>query len=201
MENPFVNYQKIINDTASKHFNVADVFKDNSVEENIELCKQDRLPFSVGLLNITGCLNTGIITRTSLLLGASELYLFGRRSYDKRSCVGSHNYIPIHQRVYENPLECDDEVLSDLKNLENKYEIVLCELGGYELTANNQSFYNQFKKPPLFIFGSESHGLPTNVMDAFSYKVSVPQRGVLRSYNVSTAASIILFDYVKTNFL
>jgi tRNA(Leu) C34 or U34 (ribose-2'-O)-methylase TrmL len=62
--------------------------------------------------------------------------------------------------------------------------------------------YKEEFERPLFVFGSESHGLPEVVTknDNF-YKLSIPQRGVLRSFNVSAAMNIILWDYVKEMFL
>lgn len=200
MENPMVDYSKLIAETASNHYNVRDEYKQNTYEQNVAISLSEQRKFSVGCINVTGCLNIGIIIRTSLLMGAESIYLFGRNKFDRRSCVGSENYITINKFVYDNPLSCDEELVSQLEELEQKHTIVLCELGGHELQADNLSFYNQFTKPPLFLFGSESHGVPQLVLDKFPFKISIPQRGVLRSYNVSTAASIIVYDYVKTMF-
>jgi tRNA G18 (ribose-2'-O)-methylase SpoU len=210
MENPFVNYQKIINDTASKHFNVADVFKDNSVEENIELCKQDRLPFSVGAINVAGDLNIGMMIRSACLMGASNFYIFGRKKFDKRSTVGAEKYMNIVQYNYEAPLHADEYILHDLLKL--NHPIIACEQGGVELgTIDCQNVYQAMNdKHPLFLFGSESHGIPEVIMNhvtEHSYPsyaftaVSIPQRGVLRSFNVSAAMNIVIWDYIKETYV
>jgi hypothetical protein len=104
MENPYINYQKIIRDTASKHFNVADVYKNNSYQKNVEICRKDRLPFSVGTINITGELNVGMMIRSACLFGAEKFYTFGRKKYDKRSTVGAENYLDIVQYTYDDPM-------------------------------------------------------------------------------------------------
>ena len=76
------------------------------------------------------------------------------------------------------------------------HTIVLCDTGGQELGSNTTwKFYKE--QNPLFIFGSESHGIPENISKAFRAKVSIPQRGVLRSFNVSAAMNIIVWDYIK----
>jgi len=50
----------------------------------------------------------------------------------------------------------------------------------------------------LFLFGSESHGVPQIISDERAFaKVSIGQRGVLRSFNVSAAMNIIIWDYVR----
>jgi tRNA G18 (ribose-2'-O)-methylase SpoU len=213
METPLVNYQKIINDTASKHFNVADVFKDNSVEENIELCKQDRLPFSVGAINITGDLNIGMMIRSACLMGASNFYIFGRKKYDKRSTVGAENYTNIVQYKYENPLRADEQLLIELRKLNTTHRVLLCEQGGMTLGHDTEGFYASDPRPPLFLFGSESHGIPELILNqkvdskydvgwnSEFERISIPQRGVLRSFNVSSAMNIIIWDYCKEMYL
>jgi len=193
MENPYVNYQKIIRDTASKHFNVADVYKNNSYQKNVEICRKDRLPFSVGTINITGELNVGMMIRSACLFGAEKFYTFGRKKYDKRSTVGAENYLDIVQYTYDDPMTADESILYDLKQLQNKHQIILCETDGSELGADHN--WEKFDSP-LFLFGSESFGIPENISQEF-IKVSIPQRGVLRSFNVSAAMNIIIWDYLK----
>jgi len=203
MSNKFVNYQQIINETASKHFNVADIYKDNSYEENIELCKQDRLPFSVGLINVTGDLNVGMCIRSACLMGASNFYTFGRKKFDARSTVGAEKYMNIVQYNYEAPLHADEYILNDLLKL--NHPILLCEQGGVELGSIecDNEYLRVRDNHPLFLFGSESHGIPEIILNQTNNftKVSIPQRGVLRSYNVSAAMTIIVWDYLRQTFI
>lgn len=200
MENPMVNYSKIIAETTSNHYNVRDEFKNNTVGENIAICNRDHLKFSVGCINITGELNVGMMIRSACLLGAENFYIFGRNKFDKRSTVGAENYINIVQYAFDDPIHADMQIATKMQELEKtmKHQIVLCETGGYELSSKHvwPAFTN-----PLFIFGSESHGIPDAVTSNFWHKISIPQRGVLRSYNVSAAMNIICWDYVKETYL
>ena len=205
MENPFVNYKKIIADTNSQMFNVRDEFKNNTVEENQTICKSDRLPFSVGMINVTGDLNIGMAARSACLMGAENFYIFGRRKFDARSTVGAENYINIQQFVYDDPTDMDEQVYQDVVSLYlDKHEIILCEHGGDELGSFSWKDM-EFKTPkytPLFLFGSESSGLPACLGENPDfYKVSIPQRGVLRSFNVSAACNIILWSYIQEMYL
>lgn len=201
MENPMVNYKKIIADTNSKHYNVGDLYKDHTLEQNQQICKVDRLPFSVGMINVTGCLNIGMALRSACLLGAENFYIFGRKKFDARSTVGAENYINIHQFVYDDPIHADEDIFGALCNLhDTTHDVVLCEQGGAELgkfSWNDIGIYPHEKYTPLFIFGSESHGIPECIANKFFNKVSIPQRGVLRSFNVSAAMNIICWDYIK----
>lgn len=220
MENPFVNYKKIIAETNSKMFNVRDEYKENTLEQNQNICKSDRLPFSVGMINVTGDLNIGMAVRSACLLGAENFYIFGRRKFDSRSTVGAENYINIQQFVFDDPINADEDIYQAVVDLYlEKHDIILCEHGGEELgkfswkdmidasysIGINDEFDSRIVKitrndkyTPLFLFGSESHGLPPCLGENLDFmKVSIPQRGVLRSFNVSAAMNIIIWDYLK----
>lgn len=193
-----VNYSKIIAETTSNHYNVRDEFKNNTVGENIVLCNRDRLKFSVGCINITGELNIGMMIRSACLFGAENFYIFGRNKFDKRSTVGAENYINIVQYVFEDPIHADMQIATKLQELEKamKHTTILCDTGGVEL-GSKTTWASYTHEHPLFLFGSESHGLPAAVTNNFQVKVSIPQRGVMRSFNVSSAMNIICWDYIK----
>jgi len=190
-----VNYKQIIADTASQHYNVRDELKENTVAQNIDICQASQLPFSVGVVNVAGELNVGMMLRSAMLLGAENFYIFGRKHFDKRSTCGAEHYMNVVHYV-STPLGSEEDMVLELSLL--PHTIVLCELGGYELGKDNSSFYARFNKSPLFLFGSESHGMPSYVINQFPNNiVSIPQRGVLRSFNVSAAMNIICWDYLK----
>lgn len=199
MDNPMVNYSKIITETNSKMFNVRDEYKDNTVQENIAICNHERLKFSVGCINITGELNIGMMIRSACLMGAENFYIFGRKKFDKRSTVGAEKYINIVQYVFDDPLHADTEINEKLEQLLSWNDVVLCEHDGVPIgTEQAKNYYKEEIFNPLFIFGSESHGLPDVVSNnKHFYTVSIPQRGVLRSFNVSAAMNIICWDYIR----
>lgn len=196
-ENPQINYSKIIADTVSNHYNVCDEFKNNLFADNVEICKKDQLPFAVGIINVTGDLNVGMIIRTASLLGAEAVHIFGRKKFDKRSTVGAEHYIDIRQYVYDDPLmTAENEILVELANM--PYKPILVEQGG---TPIGNYLYDTVDEKPIFIFGSESHGIPQFICDSIPDRISIPQRGVLRSFNVSAAMAIVCFDYIKTRLM
>ncbi len=199
MENPMVNYSKIIAETNSKMYNVRDEYKNNSVEENIAICNKEHLKFSVGCINITGELNIGMMIRSACLLGAENFYIFGRNKFDRRSTVGAENYINIVQYSYDDPIHADAEINERLEYMLKWNTVVLCEQGGDEIGSRKMALkYSEEIINPLFVFGSESHGIPPLITtNEHFYKVSIPQRGVLRSFNVSAAMNIICWDYIK----
>src|ERR1035437_6228520 len=89
-----IKYADIIKIDSDNGFNVADRYKQMSLEGLQKVCKDDSLFYAVCALNFTGDLNTGVLLRAASIMGANEFILFGRTRFDKRSTVGAHNYIP-----------------------------------------------------------------------------------------------------------
>jgi tRNA G18 (ribose-2'-O)-methylase SpoU len=201
-ENPMVNYSKIIADTASNHYNVRDEYKTNTYEQNVAITMSEQRRFSVACINITGELNIGMMIRSACLLGAENFYIFGRKKFDKRSTVGAEKYINIVQYAFDDPIHADTEINDRLEYLLKWNSVVLCEHGGIQIGSYMSTPMYKELKNPLFVFGSESHGLPEVVINnPHFYKLSIPQRGVLRSFNVSAAMNIMCWDYIKETYL
>ena len=201
MENPMVDYSKIIAETAKNHYNVRDEYKNNTVKQNVAIQKSQTRRFSVGAINITGDLNIGMMIRSACLMGAENFYIFGRKKFDKRSTVGAENYINIVQYSYDDPMTEEIELDMNLYELSHSHHIVLCEQGGNVLGSERNWRTTVTQMHPLFLFGSESHGIPRHLAYRKYKSVSIPQVGVLRSFNVSAAMNIILWDYIKEVYL
>ena len=77
--------------------NIIKEFDDKTEDEiRLEINKRS-YPYNIIALNIHGCLNVGNMMRTSNLCGCKKFIIFGRRYYDKRSCVGTDKYINLER--------------------------------------------------------------------------------------------------------
>jgi tRNA (guanosine-2'-O-)-methyltransferase len=125
-----------------------------------------------------------MMIRSAVLFGAEKFYIVGKKRYDKRSTVGAHNYIDLQF------IECDPEtdpyVCLDI--LKKDYNVFLIEQGG---TNINHMDFGSYDKS-CFVFGTESNGIPQAILDLNLSRCSIHQIGVLRSLNVSAAASIVM---------
>lgn len=169
-------------------FNVADEFKHLALEELKTIASARQLPFAVALANISGDLNTGVMIRTACVLGAEKVFIFGRRKYDRRSTVGAHHYIDIlHQDCASADNTFDwDTALHTIRV--NGYTPVLIEQNGQPLHQLDVSLYH----PLCLVMGAEDCGIPEDVC-AKEVVYTIPQPGILRSLNVSTAAGIAMW--------
>ena len=191
--------------------NVHDHLKGKSLEELQEISKKDNLPYVVLGININSNLNLGSMIRTSLLMGANKFIVYGRKKFDSRGCVGSDKYIEVEKvDCLKLDLTYDpDEFISFIND--NNYYPIFVEQGGellgtfdwYDITTSHERQF--FGKIPCFIFGNETNGIPQNLLDTrekftHSLTVSVPQFGVIRSFNVSTTCGIVLYSFVDNYF-
>lgn len=163
--------------------NVQDRLKGLTKDQIIEQLLSESMPAMVGMHNLTGNLNLGGIIRTANFLGFRKVMYFGRRKWDKRGSVGTYNYTPLEYFTDEDAFL---DALSD-------WNIVALE--------NNTNYHCQdmlsFEWPEktFIMAGSEAEGLPDRILDAAHSIVSIPGNGSVRSLNVSTAASMAMYDY------
>jgi len=180
-------------ETTMYEFNVHDHLKNYDVPTLKGITDRDRLPFAVCIINLVGDLNTGIIIRTANLMGAEKVFVFGRRRYDRRSTVGSHNYVDVVQYGGFDDDGYVDPVKFHKLMTENNYTPVMIETGGDCITSFTT---DKLDRKPCLVFGNEGEGIhPDIIRQGKIY--SIPQRGVIRSLNVSSAASIAMWEISK----
>ncbi len=196
-ENPMFDKRKAIEETYNNFWNVRDEYKTKSLDDLVAISNSDRLPFAVCVINITGDLNVGMMMRTACLMGAERFIIFGRRKYDKRSTVGAQNYIEV-VRI---------DAMIDDKNIDvSKFHLMMedyhyvpfmFETNGLPFARWNAKKFLPYN--PCLVFGNEGYGLPSELLSTARPKttISIPQRGVLRSLNVSSAAAIAMYEVAQ----
>lgn len=163
-------------------YNVRDHFKPLTVPQIKDELDKDRLPCAVLMQHIEGDFNFGNIVRTSNNFNIANIYYYGKKRWDRRSSCGTHHYSNL---TYLSSLE-------EVAKLKQQYSFV-----ALENNINKSVLIKDFKYPtmPLFIFGEENSGIFPEVLEMCEHFVEIPSRGSVRSLNVGSAASIVLYDF------
>ncbi len=168
--------------------NVIDKYKnDRLVRWTTELVKKDlqqnSFPIAVLMENFAGDFNIGTVIRNANAFNAKEVFYLGRKHYDRRGTVGTHNYTDITHLS-------SIEKLSELKE---RYTLV-----GLENSVDGAIAMDKFEWPsnPLLIIGEEGIGITPETLSLCDSCVYISQYGSVRSLNAGVASGIALNDFV-----
>lgn len=197
--------------------NIADEFRDMSLEEIKSVVLERSLPYVIMALNVKDCHNVGNMIRIANLCGARKFIIFGRRKYDARGCVGAQNYIELERiDAIRNSDKCnfddelkkedmdkiiDEDIFIDYMNT-NNYLPIFIEQDRYSKSATNEYMKQIIErcktldKLPCLILGNERFGIPKNILDTrskleLSYTLELKQMGSIRSHNVANCCAIL----------
>ena len=169
-------------------YNVHTPFQSESPERLKQISQKISLPVHLMLFNIDGNMNIAMSVRSAAVLGCSDVWIVGKRKYDARPEVGAKNYINVHKI---------DKIHPEFFFAENNLEPFIVEQGGIAL--EDMKFKPYFEKSVCFIMGSESHGIPPEFLERMNRvpRITISQYGLVRSLNVSIAASIVMYEYLR----
>lgn len=174
---------------AAIKYNVHTCLQDKAPEELVTISSKLSIPAHLMLFNLDGNMNIAMSIRTAAVLGISDVWVVGVRKYDARPEVGAKNYIRVHKiRSLGDPLEFFAK---------EGLQPILVEQGGCCLEDMN--FKPYLTQKVCFIMGSESHGIPKDFSAVMKHapRITISQYGLIRSLNVSIAASIVMYEYLK----
>lgn len=164
--------------------NVVDFYKYWTNEAILADLDTKRNNFSVLCTNIQGDFNVSCIIRSANAFLAKEVIIYGKKKYDRRGTVGTHNYTRFkHVRVDEDldKIFSEFDVIVGIDNVENSKPI-----NSYPWDKN---------KKTLICFGEEQSGIPADVLKRCNDILYIKQYGSVRSLNCASAAAITLYDY------
>lgn len=166
--------------------NVIDEFKELSDEDIQKRLDERSNEFAVLMTHVTGDFNIGTVLRSANFHGARDFFYYGRKKFDRRGCVGVHNYT--RMQFLESP--------QNIRELKDKYTLVGLENNIPGTTSIYQFDWN-LPKPPCIVVGEECNGITDDIIGECDVLVEIPNSGSVRSMNVGVAASIAMHDYVS----
>jgi tRNA G18 (ribose-2'-O)-methylase SpoU len=164
--------------------NVTDFYKYWQTADILANLDTKRENYSILCCNISGDFNLGSIVRSSNAFLAKEVFIYGKKHWDRRSAVGTQNYIKFnHVKITDNLDEIFsrfDEIIA-IDNVENSTKI-------------HEHKWDK-KKNTLICFGEENSGVALDILNRCHKILYIEQLGSVRSLNVGAAASIVMYDY------
>lgn len=129
--------------------------------------------------------NIGKIFRSADAFGVHEIHLIGVRFFDPDPAKGSVRWVPFH--IHDDFSSCY-QVLS-----QQGYSVIVLEPGCPDLLGECA-----FAKKTAFVMGHEEFGISFDRREFPNVEgLSIPQWGHVQSLNVSVAASIVMYEYVR----
>ena len=129
--------------------------------------------------------NIGKIIRSADAFGAHEVHLIKTEFFDPAPAMGSFKWVPV--KFFSTFDQCYQQLR------ERQYRVFV-----FDPTRNLSLFDAQFPLRSAFVFGNEEFGFS---FDTRQYPqvtpLAIPQFGKVQSLNVSVAASVVLYEYVK----
>ncbi|MES9869826.1 MAG: TrmH family RNA methyltransferase [Sedimenticola sp.] len=141
--------------------------------------------FAIVLDHLKAGFNVPKIFRSAEAFGAAEVHLVNIGPFDPAPAKGAFKTVPAR---FHETFETSHRAL-----IENGYTL-------YTLEADGGEMLNEvtFPEKCAFIFGHEERGLS---FDPDQYpgirKLTIPQYGRIESLNVSVAASIVMYEYIR----
>ena len=162
-----------------------------SVEDILEIAKQrDEAPLIVIADGITDPYNLGALIRCAEGTGAHGVII------SKRRAVG---LTPVVSKSSAGAIE--HMAIAKVSNISATIRL-LKEKGVWVFAAESggKPYYEtDFKGPCALVFGSEGNGVSNIVKENCDMLTSIPMYGKVNSFNVSTAASVILCEAARQN--
>ncbi len=187
----FVPEQKLYKHTKENHQGFVALIGQIQFAELESTIDTEKQQLFLLLDGITDVRNFGAIIRSALGLGASGIIIgqTGSAPLNElaiRASAGGAFHIPIVRVSH----------LKDAMYLLKSYEIAL--VGCTEKAASLVSDIN-LKRSLGVVMGNEHKGISKGILNLCNEQIKIPISELLDSYNVSVAASLVLYEYHRQN--
>ncbi len=162
--------------------NVIDFYKYWTIDAINSHLDKNRHPFAILCSNLANDFNISTTIRNNNAFLAQEVFIYGKKKWDRRGAVGAHLYSRIQHLSAE----------EDLDKIKGYTWIGIDNIEG----AVPMDTYIWPEKT-LMCFGQEQIGLPSEIISRCQDIVYIKQYGSVRSLNVGTASGIAMYDYTS----
>lgn len=168
---------------ATDNRNVIDYYKywnEDAIKASLD---KVRFNFIVAIENFDKDFNISTTIRNCNAFTGKEIWILGRRRWDRRGAVGTHHYE--HLKFGAS--------IQDVIDTHPDYRVVVFE--NYDNTIDIREY--DWNENTIMVFGQESIGVTDEALDLADDVVYIPQFGSTRSLNVGVASGIAMYSYIQ----
>ena len=185
MERRGICYTKKMNDTR----NVTDEFKgcpEAAIIQTLDACSHDLV---IALENTERDFNAGTIVRSANAFGIRQVYIIGRRQWNKRGAMMTDKYLHVTYVP-------TTELFVELMHKEGRVIIAIDNIPGSVMMAQTR-----LPHCAVLVFGQEGPGISRELAQAADQIVAIEQFGSTRSINVGAAATVAMYIWLQQHVL
>ena len=171
--------------------NLVDEFKGLSNEEVVQQLDARRSELEVAIFNVSHDFNAGTIVRNANNFNVAAVHIVGRRKYNRRGAMCTDKYLTVkywgdiaeflgdqHKRGRE-VVAIENNVPKEVRGKFGRIED------------------KKFTQKTTLVFGSESDGLPLEMLEGCDDIREISSYGSTRSVNVGVASGIAMYEWAK----
>lgn len=169
--------------------NVIDEFKglsETAISEQLDARDHGLV---IALENTERDFNMGTIVRSANAFGVRQIYIIGRRQWNKRGAMMTDKYLHVHY------LSSTTEFVR-LMHAEGREVIAIDNIPGSVDMAQTK-----LPKRAVLVFGQEGPGISEELAAQADRIVAIEQFGSTRSINVGAAATVAMYCWLQQNVL
>lgn len=141
----------------------------------------------IAIENLERDFNMGTIVRNANAFNVRRIHIIGRKQWNKRGAMKTDAYMEVcyHASVEEFMQATVGKARVAVDNLPGAVSLEQSEL----------------PREVVLVFGSEGAGISSELANACSAMVAIPQFGSTRSINVGVASGILIYKWVEKHIL
>lgn len=156
-------------------------------EEVRELLAPLRNDLSIAIYNSQNAFNVGAIIRVAHSFLVREIVVIGEERWYERASMGMHRF----EEILRIP-----DVDGFLEHVGDR------PIWSVEKDHATVSLYDvaEYPKDVVFVVGSESEGIPQEILDRSEAVIGIPMYGINHSFPITVAAGIVLCDWARKHY-
>ena len=169
--------------------NVVDKYRGLTVDEIKSDLNKYRHSFHIAVENFQHDFNIGTIARNANAFNAAGIHIIGKKHWNRRGAMKTEAYMNVFHH----------KTVADFISWAKENDLILIAIDNQKGSKNLQD--SELPKKSVLVFGNESDGLSKEMIEACEQMIAIEQFGSTRSVNVGVASGILMYEFVRRNYI